>query len=131
MNERFIDLLKLRENYRMASLPSVDIVTFSLPTAATSQKSIKGFIHGRKKRHNAILGYFPDPDSDDGHWKIQWQPIPGRYWQHDLIKGVLTESSLLPDDQNENFVRVDYRGNSSKFPTGIDHVSSSRLAQPI
>jgi hypothetical protein len=48
------------------------------------------------------LGYFPDPDSDDGHWKIQWQPIPGRYWQHDLIKGVLTESSLLPDDQNEN-----------------------------
>ena len=70
MNERFIDLLKLRENYRMASLPSVDIVTFSLPTAATSQKSIKGFIHGNKIRHNAILGYFPDPDSDDGHWKI-------------------------------------------------------------
>ena len=103
MNERFIDLLKLRENYRMASLPSVDIVTFSLPTAATSQKSIKGVIHGKKIRHNAILGYFPDPDSDDGHWKIQWQPIPGRYWQHDLIKGVLTESSLLPDDQNEFF----------------------------
>ena len=66
MNERFIDLLKLRENYRMASLPSVDIVTFSLPTAATSQKSIKGFIHGKKIRHNAILGYFPDPASDDG-----------------------------------------------------------------
>ena len=50
MNERFIDLLKLRENYRMASLPSVDIVTFSLPTAATSQKSIKGFIHWEKNK---------------------------------------------------------------------------------
>ena len=48
MKDRFIDFLKSRENYRMVYLPKVDIVTFSLPTAATSQKSIKGFIHGKK-----------------------------------------------------------------------------------
>ena len=87
MKEKFIDLLKSRENYRMVSLPSVDILTFSLPQAATSQTSIKGFIHGRNIRQNAIVGYFLDPASDDRRWKVEWQPIPGCYWQHDLIKG--------------------------------------------
>ena len=67
MKDRFIDLLKSRKNYRMVSLPSVDIVTFSLPQAATTQTTVKGFIHGKKIRNNAILGYFPDPASDDGH----------------------------------------------------------------
>ena len=59
MKDRFLDFLKSRENYRMASLPSVDIVTFSLPTAAaaTSQTTIKGFIHGNQIRQNAVLGY--------------------------------------------------------------------------
>ncbi len=69
--DKFIDFLKSRENYRMVSLSSVDIVTFSLPQAATSQTSIKGFIHGRNIRQNTIVGYFPDPASDDRHWKIQ------------------------------------------------------------
>jgi hypothetical protein len=59
MKDKFIDLLKSRENYRMVSLTSVDIVTFSLLQAATSQTSIKGFIHGRNIRENAIVGYFP------------------------------------------------------------------------
>jgi len=134
MKDRFIDLLKSRENYRMVSLPKVDIVTFSLPQAASSQTTIKGFIHGKQIRQNAVLGYFLD---DDGHWKIQWQPIPGRYWQHYLIKGFLTESSLLPDDQNEKFIRVDYMGNSSKFQSSAasssssqSHVSTSNYFQP-
>ena len=134
IRDRFLDFLKSRENYRMVSLPSVDIVTFSLPNAATSQTSIMGFIHGKQIRQNAVLGYFLN---DDGHWKIQWQPIPGRYWQHDLIKGFLTESSLLPDDQNEKFIRVDYMGNSSKFQSSAasssssqSHVSTSNYFQP-
>ena len=103
----------------MVSLPSVDIVTFSLPQAATTQTTIKGFIHGKKIRHNAMLGYFPDPASDDGHWKVQWQPIPGYYWRHDLIKGFLTESSLLPDDQNEKLfvlIRWEIAGNFNQAP---------------
>jgi hypothetical protein len=50
MKDRFIDFLKSHENYRMVYLPKVDIVTFSLPTAATSQKSIKGFIHWKKNK---------------------------------------------------------------------------------
>jgi hypothetical protein len=62
--DKFIDFLKSRENYRMVSLPKVDIVTFSLPQAATSQSTIKGFIHGKQIRQNAVLGYFLD---DDGH----------------------------------------------------------------
>ena len=134
IRDRFLDFLKSRENYRMVSLPSVDIVTFSLPNAATSQTSIMGFIHGKQIRQNAVLGYFLN---DDGHWKIQWQPIPGRYWQHYLIKGFLTESSLLPDHQNEKFIRVDYMGNSSKFQSSAasssssqSHVSTSNYFQP-
>ena len=134
MKDRFIDLLKSRENYRMVSLPKVDIVTFSLPQAASSQTTIKGFIHGKQIRQNAVLGYFLD---DDGHWKIQWQPIPGRYWQHYLIKGFLTESFLLPDDQHEKCIRVDYMGNSSKFQSSAasssssqSHVSTSNYFQP-
>ena len=42
MKDRFIDFLKSHENYRMVYLPKVDIVTFSLPTAATSQTTIMG-----------------------------------------------------------------------------------------
>ncbi len=57
MKDRFIDLLKSRENCRMIALPKADIVTFSLLQAAT----IKGFIHGKQIRQNAVLGYFPDP----------------------------------------------------------------------
>ena len=68
MKDRFIAWLKSRENYKMVSLPSVDIVTFSLPqpqaATSTSQSSIKGFVHGHKIRQNAVLGYFLD---DDGH----------------------------------------------------------------
>ena len=106
MKDMFIDLLKSRENYRMVSLPKVDIVTFTLLQAATSQTTVKGFIYGKQIRLNAVLGYFPDPACDDGHWKVEWQPIPGRYWQHDLIKEFSKESSLIPDDQNENFIHV-------------------------
>jgi hypothetical protein len=66
----------------------VDTVTFSLPqpqaATSTTQSSIKGFIHGRKIRQNAVLGYFLD--DDDGHWKVQLRLIPGRYWHHALIK---------------------------------------------
>ena len=126
MKDKFIDLLKSREDYRTASLPSVDIVTFSLPQAATSQTSIKGFIHGHKIRQNAVLGYFVDPASDDINWKIQWQPIPGYYWRHDLIKGFLTKSSLLLNDQNEKCIRVDYMGHSSKFQSSAASSSSSQ-----
>ena len=57
MKDKFIDLLKSRENYRMVSLPSDDILTFSLPQAATSQTSIKGFTHGRNIRQNAIVTF--------------------------------------------------------------------------
>ncbi len=81
------------------------------------------------------MGYFLD---DDSHWKIQWQPIPGRCCQHDLIKVFLTESSLLPDDQNEKCIRVDYMGNSSKFQSSAasstssqSHVSTSNYFQPV
>ena len=127
MKDRFIAWLKSRENYKMVSLPSVDIVTFSFPqpqaATSTSQSSIKGFIHWRKIRQNAVLGYFLD---DDGHWKVQLQPIPGRYWHHALIKDLLAESSLLPDDQNEKFVRVDYMGSSSKFQSRAASSSSSQ-----
>ena len=84
MRDKFIDLLKSREDYRTASLPSVDIVTFSLPQAVQSETSIKGFIHGHKIRQNAVLGYFVDPASDDINWKVQWQPIPGYYWRHEF-----------------------------------------------
>ena len=67
MKDKFIDLLKSHENYRMVSLTSVNIVMFSLSQAATSQTSIKGLIHRRNIRKNAIVGYFPDPASDDRH----------------------------------------------------------------
>jgi hypothetical protein len=50
IKDRFIDLLKSCEIYRMVSLPKVDIVTFSLPQAATSQTTIKGFILGKQIR---------------------------------------------------------------------------------
>jgi len=126
MKDKFIDLLKSREDYRTASLPSVDIVTFSLPQAAQSETSIKGFIHGHKIRQNAVLGYFVDLASDDINWNVRWQPIPGYYWQHDLIKGFLTESSLLPSDQNEKCIRVDYMGHSSKFQSSAASSSSSQ-----
>jgi hypothetical protein len=56
MKDRFIDLLKSRENCRMVFLPSLDIVTFSLPQAATSQTSLKGFIH---KKDKGSFGIFP------------------------------------------------------------------------
>ena len=67
IRDRFLDFLKSRENYRMVSLPKVDILTFPLPQAATPQTTIKAFIHGKQIRQIAVLGYFLD---DDGHGKI-------------------------------------------------------------
>ncbi len=64
--DRFINLLKSRENYRMVFLPSVDIVTFSLTQAATSQTSLASFT-GKKIRQNAVLGYSPDSESGRCH----------------------------------------------------------------
>jgi hypothetical protein len=50
MKDRFIEMLRSHEDYRMVFLPSVKIVIFATASSdAASQASIEGFIHGGNK----------------------------------------------------------------------------------
>jgi hypothetical protein len=79
---------------------------------------------GAKQTKNAVLVYFLNSGSD-GQWKVQWQV--DNQWQHDLIKDFSTSSNLVPDDQHDKNIHVDYNTKSSKFLSGTVSASSAQF----
>jgi hypothetical protein len=104
--------------------PVDDVLQCDVLTAASCDiPIITQRLHSRaKNKTKRRLGYFPD--SEIGRWKFQWNPIPGRSWKHDLIKGFWKESALTRVHQYDKSIRVDYIGNSSKFQSSAASSSS-------
>ena len=117
INDRLLDLLKSRDEYRTVSLRSVDLMTLSIPNFTSSKAasgiSLTGFTHGKKIKENAVLGYFQDPEGGVP-WKVQWKPIPGRFRKHKLIMEFLYEGDLVPRSGHDKNILIDFIGNSYK-----------------